>query len=430
MSNPIKKFLSAFLILILVLFTCFPIFSSAAGNLPFKDIENNIWYSYALNYMYSNKYVSGTTATTFSPYMTLDRAMLVTILHNMEGRPKVNGTSKFSDVKDKNIWFYNAVVWASSVGVVSGNPNGTFAPYRNITREEVAAMLVNYSRYKKDIIRNGTSSNIYFADTYKVSSWATDAVKWATSNRIINGKTDKYNNTLIDPQGTATRAEAITMIKNYIDVPALYNKPIVKATYGQTLANVKLPEGFNFEDPLSTSVGLVGQNTFRVTYTPKNHLKSKVRGAECVINVGPATYGIDEVWSVPDQWDFKINSVTVHEACNEFSDLSGQVVTINYTYTNTGYKNQGIQNLYINGNTDFTVYDETNTVGHSYPCTHNTNPQPISEGKSCTATQSFVLDNESSTITINVEKYTHFSESIGDSIDSNQSANFVVTVNK
>ena len=74
--------------------------------------------------MYGNKYISGTTSTTFSPKMKLTRGMLVTILHNMEGKPNVSGKSKFPDVQNTNEYYYSAVKWASKNNIVNGYNNG------------------------------------------------------------------------------------------------------------------------------------------------------------------------------------------------------------------------------------------------------------------------------------------------------------------
>jgi len=179
---------------------------------PFKDVKDTAFYSSALEYLYKNGYVTGTSKTTFSPNDKLSRAMLVTILWNMEGRPKASGTNKFSDVKN-GAWYTDAIVWASTNGVVNGNKDGTFAPNANITRQEVAVMLANYSRFKKQYKAPAADLNS-FKDNNKVASWAKDSVRWAVENKVIGGA---EGGTKINPLNNATRGEAITMVKNYID---------------------------------------------------------------------------------------------------------------------------------------------------------------------------------------------------------------------
>jgi len=180
--------------------------------LPFVDIKENAFYMNALKYMYTRAYVTGTTKTTFSPNDKLSRAMLVTILWNMEERPKTDGENKFPDVKN-GVWYTDAIIWASSNGVVNGNKDGTFSPNNNITRQEVAIMLANYAKYKGyDITSDKDLSS--FKDNNKIASWAIESVRWAVENKVISGA---ENGTKINPLNNATRGEAITMIKNYID---------------------------------------------------------------------------------------------------------------------------------------------------------------------------------------------------------------------
>ena len=178
--------------------------------LPFIDIKVGAWYYDGLKYLYSKGAVSGTTPTTFSPNQNLSRAMLVTILWNMEGRPDVNGTNKFPDVKNE-AWYTDAIIWASEKGVINGYKDGTFAPNKDITREETAAILMNYCKYKGKFEASNKSLTSY-SDNNLVSPWAKVAMQWAVGNRVING-TD--NGTKLSPNSTATRAEAITMIHNY-----------------------------------------------------------------------------------------------------------------------------------------------------------------------------------------------------------------------
>ena len=180
--------------------------------LPFTDIKEEAFYMNALRYMYAKGYITGTTSTTFSPNAKLSRAMLVTILWNMEGRPKASGKNKFPDVKN-GAWYTDAIIWASTNKVVNGNKDGSFAPNANITRQEVAVMLANYARYKGYNTKASKDLST-FKDRDRVASWALSSVQWAIENKIINGA---ENGTKINPVNNATRAEATTMIKNYID---------------------------------------------------------------------------------------------------------------------------------------------------------------------------------------------------------------------
>lgn len=177
--------------------------------LPFDDVNENDWFYNAVKYVYQHKTMSGTTSTTFAPNSKLTRGMLVTILHNMEGKPKVTGTSKFADVQNKNMYYYNAVLWASSNKIVNGYSNGKFGADDNITREQLAVMLSNYCKYKGKY--KATNANYSkFSDSGKISGYARIGMNWAIANNIVNGSNEKLN-----PQGTANRAEAAAMIYNY-----------------------------------------------------------------------------------------------------------------------------------------------------------------------------------------------------------------------
>ena len=177
--------------------------------LPFDDVNENDWFYNAVKYTYCNKIMSGLNGNTFSPNTKVTRGMLVTILYNLEGHPSITGTSKFADVQNKNIYFYNAVVWASNNNVVSGYANGKFGPDDNITREKLATILYNYCRYKGKY-KTVHADYSKFTDNNKISDFAKWGMNWAVGNQIVNGSNGKLN-----PQGTATRAEAAAMISNY-----------------------------------------------------------------------------------------------------------------------------------------------------------------------------------------------------------------------
>ena len=177
---------------------------------PFKDVSETVWYYNSVKYCYDNGIIMGTTDTTFSPNNNLTRANLVTILWRMEGNQKVSGSLKFSDVKSQE-YYYDAVNWAASKGIVNGYEDGKFRPNNNITREQLATILMNYAKYKGKDTRERTDLN-KFVDNKGISSYAKDSVSWAVAKKVMSGK---VNGTRIDPSGTAIRAEAAAMIANY-----------------------------------------------------------------------------------------------------------------------------------------------------------------------------------------------------------------------
>lgn len=184
---------------------------SSGGNhsncplLRFIDLNASNWYHEPIEYVLNNGIMNGMTENTFAPEATLTRAMVVTMLYALDGKPPVGNANSFSDVTEED-WFINPVIWAAQVGVVAGYDDGTFRPSNAVTREELATMLRSYAGYKsKDISASGNLSA--FTDQGVVSAWATDNVSWAVGHGIINGR----DGNMIAPRGTATRAEAATM---------------------------------------------------------------------------------------------------------------------------------------------------------------------------------------------------------------------------
>ena len=154
--------------------------------------------------------MNGTSETTFAPNATLNRAMLAAILYRLAGEPAVTGeSSPFTDVA-ADAWYSTAVNWASENGIVSGMGDGTFAPMNAITRQQLAAMLYRYAQYSKlDTSARGNLDQ--FTDGSQVSSWASDAMAWAVGDGLISGKTAN----VIDPAGTATRAEVAAILMRF-----------------------------------------------------------------------------------------------------------------------------------------------------------------------------------------------------------------------
>lgn len=182
---------------------------SAGDKLPFTDM-NGHWAYDAVSYAYKNSLMNGVNASRFAPDSTLNRAMMVTMLYRMTGSPAVNGGSVFSDVPSGK-WYSDAVQWASANGVVNGVGKDRFAPDAQITREQMASMMMRYAQFKQ--YSTGKSADLStFNDAGSISSWALDSVKWANAVGLINGRTANT----IAPQGTATRAEAATILTRFM----------------------------------------------------------------------------------------------------------------------------------------------------------------------------------------------------------------------
>ena len=175
--------------------------------MTFADVAEGAWYYDAVSYVYANGLMDGVSASEFAPDTTLTRAMLVTILWRMEGEPVVNYLMPFTDV-DGGAWYAEAVRWAASEGIVTGVSDTSFAPNAEITREQLAAILHRYAG------EPATAANLSgYADGASVSAYAVDAMSWCVEHDIITGTTA----TTLEPQGTATRAQAAAMLMRFAD---------------------------------------------------------------------------------------------------------------------------------------------------------------------------------------------------------------------
>lgn len=182
----------------------------SVSDLPFFDVDADSWYYSAVKYNYENNMILGTNETTFAPEQKLTRAMIVTILHRMEGQPYVPGNSKFPDIQDTSAYYYVAVKWATKNNIISGYNNGNFGPNDNITREQLAVILNKYCIYKGKYKAKQDKLN-QFSDASKISDFAKWGMQWATGAGVITGT--KEGN--LNPQGTATRAEVASMLYKY-----------------------------------------------------------------------------------------------------------------------------------------------------------------------------------------------------------------------
>ena len=179
--------------------------------LPFTDVNSDDWFLAAVQYVYENSRMAGTSSTTFQPEVNLTRAMAAQVLYNLEGQPAVTGDTTFTDAAAAGDWAVKAITWAEQTGVVAGIGDGLFDPTANVTREEFAQMMYNYASYKEyDLTLEGDLSS--FEDASAISSWAETAMSWANGSGLINGHEATG---LIDPAGTTTRAQAASIITNF-----------------------------------------------------------------------------------------------------------------------------------------------------------------------------------------------------------------------
>ena len=184
---------------------------------PFTDTDRNAWYHDGVHYCVEQGLMSGYGNGIFGPNNSLSRGMLVQILYNLEDQPTTSGKGVFEDVPD-DAWYSDAVNWAASMGIVEGYGNGMYGPDDSILREQLAAILYRYAQYKGYDVSVGEDTNLLsYTDASKISEYAIPAMQWACGTGVIHGVT---TSTLV-PEGTATRAQAATMLMRFADIQAI-----------------------------------------------------------------------------------------------------------------------------------------------------------------------------------------------------------------
>lgn len=180
--------------------------------LPFTDVASDAWYAQAVAYVYRQDLMSGTAQNQFSPDLTTNRAMLVTILYRLAGSPAVDGGSAFTDVAGGD-WFASGVAWASANGIVTGYGDGRFGPNDPITREQMAAILYRYAGFAGQSTA-GQADLSGYTDAGQVSPYAAEPMGWAVDRGLITG----VSAGTLAPGGSATRAQVATILMRFCEM--------------------------------------------------------------------------------------------------------------------------------------------------------------------------------------------------------------------
>ena len=178
------------------------------------------WSHEGLDYCIYRGYIAGTSASTVAPTGVCTRAQLVSILYRMQGEPTtVKGyelaklRAPFDDVP-RGQWYTDAIWWAKLTGVVAGTSATTFDPSGEITREQLAVILYNYTKQFASGSLTATGSLAGFPDAGSVSSWARTEMAWAVGNGLISG-TGSGSVAYLSPQGSATRAQVAAILMRF-----------------------------------------------------------------------------------------------------------------------------------------------------------------------------------------------------------------------
>ena len=182
----------------------------------FADLNSTAWYHDGVHFCIENDLMNGITDTLFSPDGTTTRAQIVTILWRLEGEPAVDYLMQFDDVAaDK--WYTEAVRWAAAGNIVGGYGDGKFGPGDAITREQMAAILYRYCRYKGIDVSVGEDTNILsYTDAFDIREYAIPAMQWACGSGVISGIADG-DDMKLDPCGSAKRAQVATILWRFCE---------------------------------------------------------------------------------------------------------------------------------------------------------------------------------------------------------------------
>ena len=178
----------------------------------FTDVSHS-WADDGIQYCVTHQLMSGIGNDLFGPKLTTTRAQIVQILYNLEGEPKVSGTTPFTDLTQD--WYQDAVLWAYQTGVVAGTSSTTFEPDLPVTREQIAVILMEYVTRVLKLERTWKPADLsIFPDAGSVSDWAKDAMADAVGLGLISGASNG-GQTLLEPQGSATREQVATILMEF-----------------------------------------------------------------------------------------------------------------------------------------------------------------------------------------------------------------------
>ena len=178
--------------------------SAHAAGSGYTDVPDDAPYAEAVAWCYEQGLMGGTSVTTFEPALTLNRAMVATILYRAAGEPQVEWSDTFADVSAGQ-WYSDGIAWANANHVVGGYDNGLFGTFDSITREQLAAILWRYDGEK-------AADHTQISDRDSVSGYAVGAVDWAVGTGVIPCRTDA----VFAPKDHATRAETAMAFYTYL----------------------------------------------------------------------------------------------------------------------------------------------------------------------------------------------------------------------
>ena len=181
--------------------------------LPFLDVDEDAWYYDAVCYVYGAGLFQGTSGTTFGPDDPMTRSMTATVLYRLSGETYTGTAATFGDMA-AGAWYGTGVSWAAAREIAKGYGDGRFGVNDPVTREQLAAILYRYARYKGEDVSVGEDTNLIgFKDAGQVSEWAAPAVRWAVGVGLLKGDAAGC----LRPLDQAARSEFAALLMRYVE---------------------------------------------------------------------------------------------------------------------------------------------------------------------------------------------------------------------
>lgn len=191
----------------------FTLYAAWTKKLPFADVRENDWFYDNVIYAFENGLMNGMSENKFGPNENITRGMFVTVLYRLEGSPEVDLSFSYTDVADDK-YYKDAILWAKRNAIAWGITETEFAPDENITREQIAAIMLRYARYKNYDTTVAANTNILsYTDFDDISDYAIEAMQYAVGSGLMKGKTDAT----LNPKDFATRAEIAAILERFIE---------------------------------------------------------------------------------------------------------------------------------------------------------------------------------------------------------------------
>ncbi|MCP3774587.1 S-layer homology domain-containing protein [Paenibacillus sp. MZ04-78.2] len=196
------------------------IYTVIEANKSFEDLASH-WSKADVELLANKLVVEGVSDKQFQPDRNITRAEFAALVVRSLGLNSVSANTSFTDI-NSSAWYAGVVAAASKAGIINGYEDSTFRPDAQITREELAAMIIRSLTYA-GVASNVSESNqtqllAKFKDSSKIV-WAKKEIAAAVNAGIINGLTDDT----IGSAEKATRSQAATMLKRYLKLADFIN---------------------------------------------------------------------------------------------------------------------------------------------------------------------------------------------------------------